>query len=965
MNNVCASSLQHYLDQDCKVTCSELGDKSKDNCDHVEVSDQSLSTQVMNASHVSVTSFTNKTDSDSLYNQLIQDLCPEYEYIINVKTISDVCGDSFFQEHAVRYGYKFTEYFLLVMENHKSSFLEKVDYILTGLCGSFSFLKELDSQSINIIYLMNKICFSFSECVYRLRSKCISVLQSDFIPIIVKVIFGSSVIDGDCERKMTYSEMDKLFLRFVITLEKLVMAKIMKYWRDFCDKNKSLLSLIPDVDYSNPFYYACHFDVISVPDATHPAAFTYKFGEYISFLAIAKIDIMSGNFVGKCADVLKVIIRYKCTHICDCSSDAYNDIKKLVKELHVLIKKEFDRKVVEDTVRDNFTKFFSDLMIWRQQVVEAKLVEGVVPSIVELITSDMYKSLMCILHGYLYDMVRNFHPYMMVSGKIVSSGGCDYLRTIENSLGVRIHPEDSYNIVALRSKFYSKFEKVVWNKFSVMLKEKHEFSDGTVISRVGWNRISKKLFPIAHGEIRLLIDMERLELSKLLSKVRIIDDVCVFDFSSVGSREATSEEKSIIFKLAIIKSDRKSKDLFRKVWVNLIKTTEDTKVDAVSVVEDVYPSVPTALPMRLNYYSSGSRADNIVNRWELNLHPDDDKLILFIRRNFSMDIRIYLHGLFSSMMAAKTVLSSGKVLHKCSWSLVSSDLYPIAIESVKPIIKREHEELYKVLSEARVIDVGGNDKFSCVIRKVTKEEKDDLLKRAKIFICSGLRHSFRLAWLDVIKAPEVSEKCEGSLPLQSESTTDRFIATDAIYSVAHIPLLYHQLLQDLCKGYGYNYIVDIKEESEIGDDNFLISHAIKYGYCFTEDFLLALMKNKSCFLEKVESILTGLCGSFSFLGELGNKSISIVSLMDKICYSFSNSVYDLRDKCIGVLQSEFVPTIIGIIFDSSIINDDCERKMTYPEKEQLFLFFITALERLIMVRIMKYWRDFCSENESL
>ncbi|CUT17668.1 hypothetical protein Ark11_0845 [Candidatus Ichthyocystis hellenicum] len=991
MDNVSNNVCRYYFDQDCKVTLSELVTTPKDDCKLVKINDESSFTLVLAKESLPINSVIGYS-----YNKFLQDLCSGYGYFVNINTISESYDDSFLQDHAIRYGYKFTEHFLSVMGEHKSNFLNKIDSILTDLCGSFYFLKELGNGSVNIIYLMNKICSSFSKCVYNLREKCVDVLQSEIIPITIKSIFDSIVIDGGCHRKMTYSEMEQLFLRFITTLENLIMSRIMKYWRDFCNQNKELLSLIPTADYSNPFYYAYHYDGINSPNITHPAAFAYKFGEYISFIAVARIDVMMSDFVEKCSDVLKIIIRSKCTHICNYSSDSYSDIRELVKELQFLIKAEFDKRIIEDSIKDHFNDFLSGLIIWRDQVVDYKVAEVILESII----SDMRKSLVYFLHNYLYDMIRNFHPYIMVSGKIVSSSS-DYLRSIENKMGIKIHPEDSYNIISLRRKFSSKYEKVVWNKFVEMLREKHEFSDGTVISKVAWSKISRKLFPIAQGAIRPLLDMERLELSRILSRLRIVDDICTFDFSSSGTREATFGEKNIILKLATRITDLKTKCLFRKIWINLTKITEDNKAkeklnhvfdstvkDKDSLIFDssvVQGKLPVAVtsPIELNCYSSDVSTRKIINKWGLNLHPDDHKVILFVRRKFSVDTRYNIYRLFSSMLEKKSILPSGKVICRCSWSVVSGDLCSVAMSSLEPIIKDECEELERFLSEARVVDVDENNSSSFVVRKTTEEEKIHLMKRAKIFIDKELKCSARLAWLDIVKISKIVEgggsDNTGSIGEESmdrahhnstESSSSQALLTkvdsfvsNPISSAVGVPYLHHQLLQDLCKGYGYN--VNFKEISKDCDDNFLMAHAVKCGYRFSDNFFSTMIKHKIDFLNKVDSILTNLCSSFYFLRDLGSKNVNVILLMDKICYSFSQHVYSLRDKCIDVLQSEVIPATIIIIFDSVVTVGSCERKMSYSEMEQLFLLFITKLEKLIMVRIIKYWHDFCSENKEL
>ncbi|WP_139057415.1 hypothetical protein, partial [Candidatus Ichthyocystis hellenicum] len=504
----------------------------------------------------------------------------------------------------------------------------------------------------------------------------------------------------------------------------------MKYWRDFCSENESLLSLIPTIDYSDPFSCAYRYDKTNTPNIDYPAAFTIRFGECISLMAVAKIDEMMKNFVENNADVFKEVIRAKCLHICNYSSNPFVDIKKILKNLRCFIKKEFDKVVNEKIVEGHFGNFLNELIIWRRQVVEPEIVDIGKSSIIKIIVGDMCESLVRCLYDCLYDMVSSFSFHIASSWSNASKVG-SYLHTIESKLEIKIHPEDGYDILSIRRNFLAKSRKVIWDKFFSMLKKKHKFSDGTVISKVDWSEISKKLFPVAQGSVRHLLDMERLELSRLLSKLRVVEDINEFNFSSSGTREATLKERNYFLKLAIGSADRQTKDLFRKVWLSLVEVPVDDKIshdtsDTLEPVDEGESSVDVMLPVELNCHSLGVGANKIINKWKLNLHPDDDKLILFIRRKFSTEMRDYLRTLFSGMLEEKAVLASGKELCNCSWTAISSELYPIAVESVGPIIENEYRELDKVLSEVRIVDVNNSDGCSYIIRKVTGEEKNSL-----------------------------------------------------------------------------------------------------------------------------------------------------------------------------------------------------------------------------------------------
>ncbi|WP_092486290.1 hypothetical protein [Candidatus Ichthyocystis hellenicum] len=736
----------------------------------VKVDDQFSFTQVAAAESVPAVhpvAGSGVTDASYLPHQLLRDSSHGYECLTNVEIIPEICEDNFLQEYAVKCGYQLTEVFLSTMDRLKVNFIERVNLILSDLYLSFNFLKESEYNYKCVMTTMNKICFSFSKKVYDLVPKCVDILQSDIVPVAIKIIFDSSVIDGSSVRKLTHPEMEQLFVHLINTLEKLIMVEAMKHWCDFCCENKSILSLVPDIDYSDPFACSYPCEVISAPKVDRSAAFVLKFGEYISFITIAKIDDVSSGFISKCANELKRIVCSKCTYICIYSSDASADIRGFGNELGNLISNEFDKKINEEMLKDSFSNCLNEVMFSNDQVVKSEDMERRKLSVINLIISDIYESLVCFVRDDLSDVIKISYSQIMFSKRGTSKGmrgSC----IIERRWGAKLHPEDSYSILSLRRKFYCKAKDIVKSKFCTMLKEKHEFSDGTVVSKVGWKKISKKLFPIAQESVRFLIISEHLEVHKILSNARVVGDISVLDGSCVDVREISSEEKNNVLKRAIASISHQTKDLFRRVWIYLIKDQtlgrHEENVDCTSlpISEDgnslvgtslvkSEPSMPQFIPMELNHYSLRINEDKIVSRWGLNLHPDDDKLILFLRRRFSEAVRNNLRVLFSDMLEREYVLPSGKVLRKCYWNFVSRELIPIAIESIKSIVEDQYKELDSVLSKARVVDVDKNNASYCIVRKVTDNEKDSLAVRAKKITDGGLVFSIRLSWLDVIK----------------------------------------------------------------------------------------------------------------------------------------------------------------------------------------------------------------------
>ncbi|WP_176695792.1 hypothetical protein, partial [Candidatus Ichthyocystis sparus] len=205
------------------------------------------------------------------------------------------------------------------------------------------------------------------------------------------------------------------------------------------------------------------------------------------------------------------------------------------------------------------------------------------------------------------------------------------------------------------------------------------------------------------------------------------------------------------------------KDMIRSVWVSLIKIPDINKYDK-NIVSDMNSCLLSSVSEFSNSVDHVVDKGNlmvtppllqgkIIDRWGINIYPDDDKLILFMRKRFSTEIRGHFRRLFSSMLEKETVLPSGSVLRKCCWYLVFTELHSIAIKSVKPIIENEYLELDRVLSKTRIMDVDRNKGSSCTLRVVTNDEKSDLMERARIFIDKRLIVSTKLSLMDVINTP--------------------------------------------------------------------------------------------------------------------------------------------------------------------------------------------------------------------
>ncbi|WP_092486348.1 hypothetical protein [Candidatus Ichthyocystis hellenicum] len=738
----------------------------------VEIDNKSPLSSVVIACPTPNSTVTTASNS-SLSDQLVQFLFAGYGYTGDPKTISEFCEGSFLQEYAISCVYNFTEDFLSIMKEHKIKFISRVDSILIDLQVRVDFscvLKESKDNITKIIDLMNRACSSFSKKVYDLRAECIRVLQYDIIPITIQSIFDSSIVDGGYERKMTYSEMEQLFLHFITNLEKLVMVRVMKSWRDFCNSKKSVLSLITDIDYRDPFICAHRFDQTSIPNITCPAAFTNKIGKCVSFMAIAKIDEMMSDFIVKCNCEFKEVVNSRCSFIFNCSNRPLYDLKALNYRFLFLIKGEFYKKIIKEGIDRRLINFLNNpIVIWK----EHGHIEINGPSLFDNIIEYVRNFLLNTVTSNSYSIIKDFQRRLLLPKQYSSVNG-ENLNFIENSLGLKFHPEDSCKILSVRRKFVAKHRKVIKDKFFTMLEEGYRFLDGTVISAVDWDDISINLFPIAQVTVRNFVDLEDAELSKFLHSARIIEDIEVSGSSS-RTRKITSEEIEKFLKFFsnhIINNE----DFFASVWKDLIKSLKINKLKEMGhsskfvipkkdiVFDESCALVTTVASDSLTAVSSQielpvvasmtsellSKRDEIINMWGLNIHPDDNEIILFIRKEFSVCIKDHLIEFFSDVFKNRKPLPSGRVPSDYSWFIISNELSKVATESSKSIIENQCSKLCESLFKSRVVDICENDSASCIVRKITDGEKNDIMIRDRKCIDDILTSSIRLSWFHVV-----------------------------------------------------------------------------------------------------------------------------------------------------------------------------------------------------------------------
>ncbi|WP_092483983.1 hypothetical protein [Candidatus Ichthyocystis hellenicum] len=713
----------------------------------------------------------NVSNNLSLYKIFIQyGLDIECESSLNIKSIAEVCDYNFFQLYAIKKGYSLTTDFLSSVNKHKICFIDVIDTVLSTLDGDFNFSRDFhDEDGIN---LEDEICYFFYKHKINLESNCINILQSDFMPAVIESIFENKVsYCGDSsESEMRYCEMESFFLYFVSVLERVIIIKTTDYWTNFFDRNRSLLSTIPNIDHSNHLCNICPNDKLGVLGFTHPFSFCAKFGACISFISISKIDDIVSGFIDELSLLLKSFVNSRCEDIYDSSFDVSGDLKKLRSGLSSLIEEELDKDITERSISNYFDDFLIEIIMCNQHdfgsevnVMNRLLLRDEIINCMRILVSDRVIDDAC-------SIVNKFLCRLEVSRSIVLRNR-SFERIKKYSLLSKLHPEDSGSILLIKKKFSSVISSVIKDKFCKMLYEKHMFSDGTVVSDVAWGKISKKILPIIQEEIRPFINEERKEIYRILSKARMVEDDNKFcnSLDFVGCvREATSDEKYQAMEISNRYVDVHIKTLFRRSWYSLIndmkkvydlgciKFADRTKEASSNVVDDSsvltdcsesFERVESSLPIDLVYASSGVRLDKVVSRWGLNIHPDDENEILFMRRKFSNDIRVYVWGMFSYMLGRKYALPDGSVLSERPWCAVSCYLLPIALRSIDPILKRQYLELDNILSKSRVVIVSADDCSSCVFRRVTDAEINGLRIIAKKRIEKELRKSISRSWL--------------------------------------------------------------------------------------------------------------------------------------------------------------------------------------------------------------------------
>ncbi|WP_139057325.1 hypothetical protein [Candidatus Ichthyocystis hellenicum] len=641
--------------------------------------------------------------------QLLKRICYGYGYNTDLEAIDKVYKENFFESYFGKCGYRVTGDLLLVINNYKDEFIRKIDCILTNLISVFDFLNDRTDSDITLQELMDKICSSFSNHVYDLRPKCIDVLQFGIIPAIIKTIFSSKIINGGIERKMTYSEMEQLFLYYATTLERLIMARIMNYWVKFCDKNKQLLSLIPGVDYSDPFARANCYDGTSIPRITHPAAFVCRFGKCISFMADFKINSAISDFFIKFDEALKECVNFKYHHIIHNSTNVAKDIGALNEKVFDLMKDVFDKKIIDEKIEDNFSNFLNNVLIW-DECVGAETNKVLIFSIIE----HMRNFLASIDNFCAHRIIKDFQETSSSVEKCNLLGvDANCISAIEEHWGLKLHPEDDKTVSFIRRKFSSRFKNLLTKLFSDMLYDGYVPLTGKVIDNCSWTFVSDELYPLAMKLIDPIVKEEYEELDVVLSEARLVSgDGKSYSFIV---RKATVKEKNYLSERARNFVHKSLRNFIRSSWLDAFNDNP----------RDVDGDCSRGLGFKLHYvdvYSIFRVIDGCLSEIDPIVY---DRFARIISSNCKFD---------------------DAITGKFSWFRLHRKILPIIEKEVKHIIEARSKIIENTISKSRILVE------SRVYRESTNEDKYIILRNVNRIIYERLRFLCGRVWSKVISS---------------------------------------------------------------------------------------------------------------------------------------------------------------------------------------------------------------------
>ncbi|WP_139057285.1 hypothetical protein, partial [Candidatus Ichthyocystis hellenicum] len=174
-----------------------------------------------------------------------------------------------------------------------------------------------------------------------------------------------------------------------------------------------------------------------------------------------------------------------------------------------------------------------------------------------------------------------------------------------------------------------------------------------------------------------------------------------------------------------------------------------------------------------------------------------------------------------------------------------------------------------------------------------------------------------------------------------------------------------RLAEVICADYGYS--ISTADIHGCLDVDFFQEHAVRNGYLLTPNFLALINELRTIFSDHMD-VLFSLYDFDSFLSVIDGNNLSpsyLSALMGTYSLNFSNSASLVRSRLVDFLRSTIIPALVEIINQNTILRGHSECRLGYSDREQLLLHISTVFERLIILRMMNYWNDFCSVNQAL
>ncbi|WP_092486936.1 hypothetical protein [Candidatus Ichthyocystis hellenicum] len=488
---------------------------------------------------------------------LLGSLCANYGYNIDIADLCVVFDNDFFQCHPSGRGYNLTDNFLSEINSLKYAVLDQIDKVLN--CNKFDrFLYQVkrdgfdspaETESDAALLSLNSSCACFAGSTYSARIEYVDFLRSEIVTSLMDIINRSSIVREGKELAMNYLDKDQFFIHVITTFERLFMLKVMCYWNRFCTINHGLLSLFPQINFSNPFILASCPDMIyavSIPVVVCPVAFTHRHGLCISFVGIDNFDRIISECKAHCISILNPIVVNSINRIID-TNDRFRNLKSLSKFIYgkidnIVLEKFFEIMRVHCMYR--IASFFNELIVWPQDSLDKsgflKLVEEAFTCVFNSVKKDLDNT----ANGMIEVGIVNFEKRHSMSGKC----------------GFMLDRQFSKNLMNIRKKLFSNIRKVAIMEFNNIIRG-GKWGD---VGSLGWHGNRKELLAAVMKPAKQVIDAAYEEVSNLIQEARVVQ----YDTTE---RKIKYAESCILARNIILNTDGKIKDIIRLMWNRMTK----------------------------------------------------------------------------------------------------------------------------------------------------------------------------------------------------------------------------------------------------------------------------------------------------------------------------------------------------------------------------------------------------------